>query len=75
MKIFVIGGKAKAGKSTFGEYLKEELKGTKKEVIGIQNGTALLIKENKKEIISSIKGNTIYKIKYEKKYEEKELYE
>ncbi len=26
MKIFVIGGKAKTGKNTFGEYLKEELK-------------------------------------------------
>ena len=26
MKIFVIGGKAKSGKNTFGEYLKEELK-------------------------------------------------
>ena len=26
MKIFVIGGKARCGKSTFGEYLKEELK-------------------------------------------------
>lgn len=26
MKIFVIGGKAKSGKSTFGEYLREELK-------------------------------------------------
>ena len=26
MKIFVIGGRAKTGKSTFGEYLKEELK-------------------------------------------------
>ena len=26
MKIFVIGGEAKTGKSTFGEYLKEELK-------------------------------------------------
>lgn len=26
MKIFVIGGKAKSGKTTFGEYLKEELK-------------------------------------------------
>ena len=26
MKIFVIGGKAKSGKSTFGEYLKEHLK-------------------------------------------------
>ena len=26
MKIFVIGGKAKCGKNTFGEYLREELK-------------------------------------------------
>jgi len=26
MKIFVIGGKAKSGKNTFGEYLREELK-------------------------------------------------
>ena len=26
MKIFVIGGKAKSGKNTFGEFLKEELK-------------------------------------------------
>lgn len=26
MKIFVIGGRAKAGKNTFGEYLREELK-------------------------------------------------
>ena len=26
MKIFIIGGKAKSGKNTFGEYLKEELK-------------------------------------------------
>ena len=26
MKIFIIGGKAKCGKSTLGEYLKEELK-------------------------------------------------
>ena len=26
MKIFVIGGRAKCGKSTFGEYLREELK-------------------------------------------------
>ena len=26
MKIFVIGGKASSGKTTFGEYLREELK-------------------------------------------------
>ena len=26
MKIYVIGGKAKSGKTTFGEYLREELK-------------------------------------------------
>ena len=26
MKVFVIGGKARSGKSTFGEYLREELK-------------------------------------------------
>ena len=26
MKIYVIGGKAKSGKNTFGEYLREELK-------------------------------------------------
>ena len=26
MKVFVIGGKASSGKTTFGEYLREELK-------------------------------------------------
>ena len=34
----------------------------KKKVYGIQNGTALLIKDEKLEVIESIKGNHVYKV-------------
>lgn len=56
------------------EDLKEELKGTKKEVIGIENGTALLVKDKKIEGIISMKNKHIYKISNQKDYQEEVIF-
>ena len=45
MKLYVIGGKAKCGKNTFGEYLREELKDYDYKWAGSTNQRVLRIGE------------------------------
>ena len=53
--------------------LEQELLHEKKEVIGLENNTAIIFSDNKKRIITENDNNKVWLCKYNKEYEEIEL--
>ncbi len=53
--------------------LEKELSKEKKEVIGLENNTAIIFTDNKKRIITENNNSKVWLCKYNKKYEEIEL--
>ena len=55
------------------DQLKEDLRGTSKTCYGLENGSAYIIDDKKKYIISSIKDASVYQISYSKQFKEKKI--
>ena len=55
------------------EQLKEDLKGTHKICYGLENGSAFIVNDKKKTIVSSLKDAAVYQVSYFKQFKEKKI--